>query len=118
MGVGGPVPVSKVAVHVTGTLRIERDPDRLLTLLHGTVSIYEAGTTTRWSLEAVDPDFRQRMTDSIVGFSIEVESIQGCWKLNQHHSESRRAGALTGLRTRAAGDDLEIADLMEAAIRR
>ncbi|MEI6539212.1 MAG: hypothetical protein WCO86_06745 [Planctomycetota bacterium] len=58
------------------------------------------------------------MTDSIVGFSIKIESMQGCWKLNQHPSESRRAGALTGLRTRAAGDDLEIADLMEAAIRR
>jgi transcriptional regulator len=106
-----------VAVHVTGTLRIERDPDRLLKLLEQTVSIYEAGARPPWSLETVDPDFRQRMTDSIVGFSIEVESIQGCWKLNQHHSESRRAGALNGLRTRAAGDDLEIADLMEAAVR-
>ena len=71
-----------------------------------------------WNLETVDPDFRQRMTDSILGFSIKIESMQRCWKLNQHHSESRRAGALTGLRTRAAGDDLEIADLMEAAIRR
>ena len=107
-----------VAVHVTGTLRIERDPDRLLTLLEETVSIYEAGARPPWSLESVDPDFRQRMTVSIVGFSIEVESIQGCWKLNQHHSESRRAGAIAGLRTRAAGDDLEIANLMEAAVRR
>jgi predicted FMN-binding regulatory protein PaiB len=58
------------------------------------------------------------MTDSIVGFSIEVESIQGCWKLNQHHSESRRAVAIAGLRIQAAGDDLEIANLMEAGVRR
>jgi transcriptional regulator len=107
-----------VAVHVTGKLRIERDPDRLLTLLQETVSIYEAGSRTTWSLESIDPDFRQRMIESIVGFSIEIGSIQGCWKLNQHHSESRRAGAIAGLRTRAAGDDLEIADLMEAAVRR
>lgn len=101
-----------VAVHVTGTLRIEHDPDRLLQLLEETVSIYEAGAGTQWRLESVDPDFRQRMTGSIVGFSIEIESIQGCWKLSQHHSESRRAGAIAGLRMRSQGDDLEIADLM------
>lgn len=101
-----------VAVHVTGTLRIERDPVRLMKLLQETVSIYEANARTPWNPESVDPDFLQRMTASIVGFSIEVESIQGCWKLNQHHSESRRAGAIAGLQTRAQGDDLEIADLM------
>ena len=107
-----------VAVHVTGRLRIERDPDRLLALLHETVSIYEAGARPPWSLETVDPDFRQRMTGSIVGFSIKIESMQGCWKLNQHHSESRRAGAIGGLTERAQGDDLEIADLMASAVTR
>ena len=89
-----------ITVHVTGKLRIERDPDRLRELLEETVSTYEARAGTQWSLESVDPDFRQRMTESIVGFSIEVESIQGCWKLNQHHSESRRAGAIVGLQAR------------------
>jgi len=106
-----------VAVHVTGTLRIERDPDRLLKLLKETVSIYEAGAGTPWHMESLDPDFRQRMTDSITGFSIEVESIQGCWKLNQHHSATRRAGAIAGLTERAQGDDLEIAELMASELR-
>ena len=58
------------------------------------------------------------VTDSIVGFSIEVESIQGCWKLNQHHSESCRAGAIAGLQKRAQGDDLKIADLMASSVRK
>ena len=107
-----------VTVHVTGKLRIEHNPDRLRKLLQETVSIYEAGAGTQWSLESVDPGFRQRMTESIVGFSIEVESIQGCWKLNQHHSESRRAGAIVGLQTRGQGDDLEIADLMASSVKR
>ena len=105
-------------MHVTGTLRIESDPDRLLALLHETVSIYEAGARPPWSLDSIDPDFWQRMTDSIVGFSIKIESMQGCWKLNQHHSASRRAGAIAGLKERAQGDDLEIADLMASAVTR
>ena len=107
-----------VAVHVAGKLRLERDPDRLLELLEETVSFYEAGAPTPWRLESLAPDFRQTMTDSIVGFSIEIESIQGCWKLSQHHSESRRAGAIAGLRERAQRDDLEIADLMASSVRR
>jgi transcriptional regulator len=86
--------------------------------LEETVSIYEAGARPPWSLATIDPDFRQRMIDNIVGFSIEVESIQGCWKLSQHHSESRRAGAIEGLRERAQGDDPEIADLMASAVRK
>ena len=60
----------------------------------------------------MDVEYQRQPAQGIVGFFIDVESIEGCWKLNQHHSESRREGAIAGLLERARGDDLEIARLM------
>lgn len=106
-----------VAVHVTGTLQIEEDPDRLLKLLNDTVSQYESAEPHSWNFQMTDANFRTRMLQGIVGFVIDIDTIQGCWKLSQHHSESRRSGAIAGLRQRAKNNDVTIADLMESAAR-
>jgi transcriptional regulator len=103
-----------VAVHVTGILRIEQDPDWLLEHVRTVVETYEQNSPNPWSLDTVDVEFQRCLVAGIVGLSIQVEDIQGCWKLSQHHSEARRQGAISGLQQRALGDDLEIAGLMDA----
>ncbi len=104
-----------VAVHVTGRLRIEQDPEKLMSLVQKTVFFYEREAINPWSMETSDGEYQKNLLGGIVGFEIVIESIEGCWKLNQHHSESRRNGALAGLRQRNIGDDLEIARLMAEA---
>ena len=101
-----------LAVHVSGRVQIEQDPERLLELVRDTVQVYEAGSLRPWSSDSVDIEYQRQLAHGIVGFSIEIEHIAGCWKLSQHHSESRRKGAIAGLQQRARGDDLEIARLM------
>lgn len=101
-----------LAVHVSGRLQTEQDPDRILELVSDTVRVYEGGSQQPWSNDSVDIEYQRQLAQGIVGFTIEVEHIEGCWKLSQHHSESRRKGAIAGLQQRARGDDREIARLM------
>lgn len=76
---------------------------------------FEQNLLQPWSVDSTDRDFLSRLVEGIVGFTIEIEGIQGYWKLNQHHSESRRRGVIAGLKDRGRGDDTEIARLMKEA---
>ena len=101
-----------VAVHVTGTLFVERDADRVHQILKQSVEFYERDRSVPWSMEAADAAYLERLTAGIVGFSIRIEHLQGCWKLNQHHSQAKRDGVIAGLQSRGHADDLAIASLM------
>lgn len=102
-----------VAVHASGRLTVEHDPGRLDQLVRRTVAYYESGAAQPWSADTVDPVWLQQLTGGIVGFEIRIERLEGCWKLNQHHSRSRREGAVQGLLERGGPQDLEIARLMQ-----
>ena len=50
------------------------------------------------------------MLRGIVGFRFEVARLEGKWKMSQNREAPDRLGVVEGLRTRAAGDDLEVAE--------
>lgn len=102
-----------LTVHVTGTLRVVNDPVSAMEIVDHAVQYYEASSDQPWSLESTDQDFREKLISGIVAFRIHIESLQGAWKLSQHHSAERRRRTVEGLRERATGDDREIAALME-----
>ncbi|MBL8813023.1 MAG: FMN-binding negative transcriptional regulator [Planctomycetaceae bacterium] len=102
-----------LTVHVTGTLRVVNDPVSAMEIVDHAVQYYEASSDQPWSLESTDQDFREKLISGIVAFRIHIESMQGAWKLSQHHSAERRRRTVEGLRERATGDDREIAALME-----
>lgn len=101
-----------VSVHVEGRLTLETDEARLEQLLRRTVMTFESELTPSWSMDSADPAWIRQLTAAVVGFSISMDRMDGCWKLNQHHSEARRAGAIQGLTNRGRPHDLEIARLM------
>ena len=45
---------------------------------------YEAGRPNAWSVEGAPADFIQKMLNTITGFSIEVERIEGKFKMSQN----------------------------------
>ena len=103
-----------VAVHVYGRVRLVSDNDRLLEILHRTVDTYESGRPQPWSLEEPDDDFVRGLLDAIVGFDIQIERIEGKWKLNQNHDPERRQRVVEGLRLAGSSDNKAIADLMDS----
>lgn len=71
-----------------------------------------------WQLDTADPEFIEKLLDAIVGFTIEISSIEGKWKLNQNHSEERRQKVVDGLKTHPDEGSANIAALIAGNARR
>lgn len=105
-----------VAVHVTGKVQLVEAPSGLLDIVRRYVNVYEASMPEPWQLESADSEFIQKLLDAIVGFTIEIESIEGKWKLNQNHTEERRQKIIAGLECRPDEGSGQVADLMRATL--
>ena len=103
-----------VTVHAYGTLRLIEDRDRLRGILQRTVTRYEANREQPWSMASPDADFIEKLLAAIVGFEIDVDRLEGKWKLNQNHPLERREQIMRGLRETGRHDELQIAELMKA----
>lgn len=106
-----------VAVHACGTLRLVSDREELRQIVARMVDVYESNQPVPWSIKSPDGEFINRLLESIVGFTIEIERIEGKWKLNQNHPAERREKVIRALRQSGGSHDLEIAALMDASNR-
>src|SRR5437868_2466251 len=77
-----------VTVHASGRLQIVEDHDALLAIVRDSVRFYEQTMPQPWAFND-SGTFADRMLGQIVGFRIEVERIEGKWKLNQNHPAER-----------------------------
>jgi transcriptional regulator len=105
-----------VAVHATGKVQLVEETSELLDIVRRYVNVYEASMLEPWQLESADPEFIEKLLDAIVGFTIEITSIEGKWKLNQNHSAERRQKIIDGLQSRPDEDAASIATLMQATL--
>jgi transcriptional regulator len=105
-----------VAVHVCGTLRLVEEREQLRSIVERTVEAYEHGRAAPWSLLSPDAEFIERLLGSIVGFTIEIERIEGKWKLSQNHEAARREKVIHALRSAGGEDRLEIAALIDRTL--
>jgi len=101
-----------VAVHVYGTFRAIEETGELLQIVGKYVDYYEAPLPRPWKFDP-GSEFSQKLAQSIVGFNIEIERIEGKWKLNQNHPRERREKVVNALRAGGSGMDAAIADLIE-----
>jgi transcriptional regulator len=84
------------AVHAYGRVQIVEDEDDLLEIGQRTVRVYEQPMSQPWSFDPSSA-FVKRMLGQIVGFRIEIEKIEGKWKLNQNHSVDCRKNVVRAL---------------------
>jgi transcriptional regulator len=103
-------------VHAYGRLSLIDDRERLHDVIRRTVHVYESPRPAPWSAGSPEPDFTNRLLDSIVGFEIAIDRIEGKWKLSQNHSLERQERVVEGLRESGGPDELEIAALMAARL--
>ena len=106
------------AVHVYGRYTAIDDPEELKAVIEKTVTFYEAPEKTPWSMQNADPDFIDQLLQGIVGFQIEIERIEGKFKLSQNHPVERREKVIKALKEQRHDDSQAIAALMQSQLPR
>jgi transcriptional regulator len=56
------------------------------------------------------------MVSQIVGFRIEIERIEGKWKMSQNHPVGRQTKVIAALRGLDHPDSMAVADLMQSRL--
>lgn len=105
-----------VAVHVYGTMRLEHRHERLLEIVERFVEVYEAGMRQPWTVDSAEPVFIHKLVDATVGFTIDIEQIEGKWKLNQNHDATRRTKVIRALQEVGGENRERIAELMSQTL--
>jgi transcriptional regulator len=103
------------AVHAYGRVEVVEDNGALLEIVQRSVRAYERAMPRPWSLGPSSP-FVERLLAQIVGFRIEVEKIEGKFKLNQNHPAERRKKVVRALQQRGGENAQAVAALMQAML--
>jgi predicted FMN-binding regulatory protein PaiB len=104
-----------VAVHVTGILQRIDDAASLAQIVSRMTDSYERSLPDPWSFDPATT-FVERMVSQIVGFRIEIERIEGKWKMSQNHPVERHTKVIAALRCQAHPDSMAVADLMQSRL--
>ncbi|MGH8398706.1 MAG: FMN-binding negative transcriptional regulator, partial [Gammaproteobacteria bacterium] len=104
-------------VHAHGRPVIIRDKVRVRAMLEQLVTIHEATINPPWSTVQAN-EYVDEQLDYIVAFEIEIERLEGKFKLNQNRSRADQEGVV-----RALGDSddplkCKIAELMRANLKK
>jgi transcriptional regulator len=70
-----------------------------------------------WAPDDAPRSYVKAMLRGIVGISFEIARLEGKCKMSQNRTTTDRAGVISGLRTRDAAGDIELAELVERANR-
>jgi transcriptional regulator len=103
------------AVHAYGRVQVVEDEDALLGVVRDMVRVYERDMPRPWSFDPSSTFFK-RLLGQIVGFRIEIQRIEGKWKLNQNHPVERRKKIIGALQQRRDENAQMVAALMQAML--
>ena len=86
-----------VAVHAHGRVRLFREPDRLRAHLERLTARHESGQSRPWSLDDPPAGYVDALLGAIVGIEIEIEQLDGKWKMSQNRPAEDIEGVIHGL---------------------
>ena len=104
-----------ISIHVYGKVAIEKDGQRLSQLLRDTVRKYE-GEDSPYRIDQVDARYLEGMAQSVVGFQIQMDRVEGKAKLSQNHPLERQERVAARLGQMGTDDAMAIAALMRTHI--
>jgi len=102
-------------VHARGKLRFIDDRDWLAAHLIELTSRNERHRAAPWKISDAPRDYVERLLRGIVGFELEITSLEGKWKVSQNKEAKDRKGVQNGLLLESNQDATAIAELVEAA---
>lgn len=88
------------AVHVYGVPQVVDDPAWLSDVVDRLIRIYEAGMPQPWP-GILPADYRSNLLKAIVGFVMDIDRIEGKFKLSQNRSTADQQGVVRHLETSA-----------------
>jgi transcriptional regulator len=105
------------AVHAYGRPEVINDPQWLHRHVSELTAQQEKTEEKPWAVTDAPESFIAVMLRGIVGFRFAIARLEGKWKMSQNREMADREGVVKGLRARAEGDDLEIADYVARQIK-
>ncbi|MFV2052770.1 FMN-binding negative transcriptional regulator [Aliiroseovarius sp. YM-037] len=102
-------------VHAHGVLRFCRDHDWLMEHLAELTNRHEGNRATPWAVTDAPAEFLERQLKGLVGFEIEVETLNGNWKVSQNKNDQDRVGVELGLLDENTADAASMSDLVKRA---
>ena len=99
-----------VAVHAVGKPRLVQDALALSALVDRTVETFERGRKSPWK-PVLPEDYRAKMLKGIVGFTLEIERLEGKLKLSQNKPREDREGVIRALEESGHPEDAALAAL-------
>ncbi len=98
-----------ISVHAKGYLTM-LFADETAEALHDALTTFEPGLLT--TRDVVTPDIQEKLSPAIVGFKIEIDSLQGKAKLSQNLPEPMQAKVQAALVNSNRSDALALAEVM------
>jgi transcriptional regulator len=99
-------------VHAYGRPQPMEDPQWIRLHVDGLVAQQERSEARPWTLTDAPATFIEAMVRGIIGFRFAISRLEGKWKMSQNREMRDREGVVRGLKSRATGDDLEMAQLI------
>jgi transcriptional regulator len=114
---GKAVPTWNFAVvHAYGRPEVMKDKEWLLQHVTELTAQQESSEAKPWAPSDAPATYIEVMLRGIVGFRFAITRLEGKWKMSQNREIQDRVGVVQGLRARAAGDDLETAEVVSRRI--
>lgn len=102
-------------VHLTGPVSVI-PPDRMVTHLENLSAKFEARLLPKkpWLLDKVSPRRQEMLLHAIIGIEMQIETVEGSFKLNQHKPEADYVGTARALKSQNDASAIAIAQRMMA----
>jgi transcriptional regulator len=104
-------------VHAYGRPAIMKEKEWLLRHVTELSNQQERTEAEPWKVSDAPESYIDVMLRGIVGFRFEITRLEGKWKMSQNREAQDRAGVVEGLKARATGDDLEIAEAVASKMK-
>src|SRR5689334_1006265 len=107
-----------VAVHAYCTMRAFDDPHALRKHLDALTHEHESARPDPWHVSDAPDDYIASQMKAIIGVRLQIDRLEGKWKMSQNRSDADVAGVVRGLSKSCRPRDLEVARIIEERRRR
>ena len=101
-----------VAVHAFGTAVLHDDPSFLRAHLEMLTARHEASRRMGWQVSDAPEEFIAQQMRAIVGLEIQIDRLEGKWKMSQNRAAADIDGVIAGLGASESLADRVVADIV------